>query len=63
VGSTSKPVRAMDATGSRGLCLYGTEETSSGLWTLTGSEEMSEKRGEEHTYVDVCLLINVKSHG
>jgi hypothetical protein len=40
-----------------GLCLYGTKETSSGLWTLRWTEKQcQEKRGEEHTYVDVCLL-------
>jgi hypothetical protein len=63
VGSTSKPVGAMDACGSGAMLVWYRGNFIRGYGCSLAAKQCQEKRDEEHTYVDVFLLIKVKTHG
>jgi hypothetical protein len=56
VGSTSKPVRAMDAYWKQGYDCMVPRKLPRGYGHSLAMKQYREKRDKEHTHVDVCLL-------
>jgi hypothetical protein len=63
VGSTSKPIGAMDARWQWGYACMIPRKLHWGYGRSLAVKKCQEKRDEEHTYVDVICYKSEKPHG